>query len=247
MINIPKLFGQGFVSSALRSALKVIPNTYVLNIMQGPLKGSKWIKGAGVNGYWLGSYEIDHQKTFQSKIKETSTFYDIGSHVGFFTLLASKCVGPRGQVYAFEPNPRNIYFLKEHLRLNKTQNVTLIEKAISNETGVLNFSDDLGSSMGKLDKNGTTKVEVTTIDTLVAQGLKPPQFMKIDVEGLQDQVILGAIETIKKYKPQIIVEADCRPSDPQNFYSLLSPLGYKIICLTGPELECAGDFYCYCD
>jgi len=71
--------------------------------------------------------------------------------------------------------------------------------------------------------------------------------MNCDVEGLQDQVIAGALETIKKYRPQIIVEAECRPNDPNNFYSLLLPLGYKIICLTGPELECAGDFYCYCE
>ena len=60
---------------------------------------------------------------FYFQISKTITpgavVYDIGAHVSFYTLLAARLVSPGGKVVAFEPVPQNIYYLKEHLRLNR--------------------------------------------------------------------------------------------------------------------------------
>ena len=76
--------------------------------------------------------------------------FDIGAHVGFYTLLSSILVGPNGHVYAFEPLPRNLKYLKEHLRINKITNVHVFELAVSNLSGEGQFFEGPNSSMGRL-------------------------------------------------------------------------------------------------
>ncbi len=63
------------------------------------------------------------QKTFINEIKEGYVVFDIGAHVGFYTLLSSQLVGEQGQVVSFEPFPPNLSYLKRHIQLNKLKNV----------------------------------------------------------------------------------------------------------------------------
>ncbi len=79
----------------------------------------KWIVGSSNHGCWLGSYELKKQNQLVKYLKPGMIVYDIGAHVGFYTLIISKAVGPNGMVYAFEPFPDNIIFLKKHISLNK--------------------------------------------------------------------------------------------------------------------------------
>lgn len=88
----------------------MILKNFILLIIQGSNKGLKWIKGSGVNGYWFGCYESEKQKLIASYIKKGMICYDIGVHVGFYSLMFSKLVGNSGKVYVFEPNPKNLYF-----------------------------------------------------------------------------------------------------------------------------------------
>lgn len=103
MINFSKINKKSFLGKILRFFLKLIPKKTILPILQGPLRGSKWIVKAGVGGYWLGSYEVADQSLMVNNINKGDVVYDIGAHVGFFTLLASKLTGVKGKVYAFEP------------------------------------------------------------------------------------------------------------------------------------------------
>ncbi len=57
-------------------------------IMQGRLRGTKWIVGAGEHGYWLGSYEMNKRLAFEREIAPGTVMYDIGANVGYFSLLA---------------------------------------------------------------------------------------------------------------------------------------------------------------
>ena len=83
--------------------------------MQDKLKGKKWIVGSSNHGCWLGTYEFAKQRLFSETIREGSIVYDIGAHLGFYALLASVLVGPKGRVVAFEPLTKNICFLEKHL------------------------------------------------------------------------------------------------------------------------------------
>jgi len=177
-----------------------------MRILRGPLRGKKWIAGAHIHSCWLGSYESDKQKLFEGVIKEGETVFDIGANAGFYSMLASVLVGARGRVCAFEPLPRNVRLLSEHLRINQLANVQVIEAAVSDVDGETYFDDSPGNAMGHLSDVGTLRVQTITIDHWVAQNLLPiPHCLKIDVEGAELLVLAGARLTIEKHQPKIFL------------------------------------------
>jgi Met-10+ like-protein len=147
-MNFSGISGKTFLGRLLRYPLKFIPRRMKLPILQGRLRGKRWIAGSSTHGCWLGSYEYDQRILFEQLVAEGSVVFDLGAHVGFYTLLAAVLVGPRGKVYAFEPMPDNIYFLKEHLRLNRITNLTVIDRAVSDSSGVATFVEEPSSAMG---------------------------------------------------------------------------------------------------
>jgi len=246
MINFSKISDKGFIGKILRRILNIFPKPEIIRIFQGPLRGKKWIVNSGVNGYWLGTYEREHQRILEKNLRERDIFLDIGAHVGFFTILASQLVGKSGGIFAFEPLKRNIDFLRKHIALNKCDNITVIEAAISNSDGEALFDEDESSFMGKLSNRGTYSVKTVTIDQLVEEKvILPPSVIKIDVEGFQEKVLTGAMTTLQKYHPKIILEASYKKGDPENFYSILTSLGYVIEPIGEKSLENAGDFFAY--
>ncbi|MDJ0533005.1 MAG: FkbM family methyltransferase [Xenococcaceae cyanobacterium MO_207.B15] len=92
--------------------------------------------------------------------------FDIGAHRGYFTLNASRIVGNDGQVFAFEPLPRNISLLKKHLQFNNCTNVRLFEVAVSSKSGQKGFISR-NSFVGHLSQKGELKVEVIALDEFV--------------------------------------------------------------------------------
>jgi protein-L-isoaspartate O-methyltransferase len=135
MINFSGLPITSLLGIILRKVLSLIPPNFTVPILQGPLRGTRWIVGAQTHGMWLGSYEIDKQLAIKNSLKPGQVFYDIGANVGYYSLLAAKCVGNTGAVIAFEPLPRNIVYLTSHLRLNKITNTILLQKALSDHSG----------------------------------------------------------------------------------------------------------------
>jgi FkbM family methyltransferase len=166
----------------------------------------RWIVGAGTHGCWLGSYEYDKQRVFQKTVRAGATVYDIGANVGFYTLLASRLVGPSGQVFAFEPAPGNCRLLRKHLEMNGVSNVSLIEKAVFSSNGEGHFNCSANRSMGHLDASGTLSVPTVTIDAFAFDQTMPgPEVIKIDVEGAELEVLTGACQTIRHYRPVILL------------------------------------------
>ena len=108
-----------WLGRVLRFPLRLLPPETIVPILQGRLRGKRWIVGSGNHGCWLGSYEYEKRRAFEQTISAGNIVFDVGAHVGFYTLLASTLVGPTGRVVAFEPAPRNLRYLKEHLRLNR--------------------------------------------------------------------------------------------------------------------------------
>ena len=121
-----------------RLPLHLIPSHVVLRVLQGHAKGYKWIKGSATNGCWLGSYEAGKVQQFASVIREDMVIYDIGANVGYYTLIAAR-KAKMGVVYAFEPLPRNVEFLRKHLAINKISNAHIFDLAIADTSGEAGF------------------------------------------------------------------------------------------------------------
>lgn len=174
-------------------------------ILQGPLRGKRWIVGSQRHAFWLGTYEPDMQRLIADKVKFGTVFYDVGANVGFYSLLASTLVGP-GLVVAFEPLPRNVDYLRRHLALNSAENVKVLQLAICERTGFALFRGERTGAMGKLEASGDIRVSTDTIDSLVHQGvIAPPNYLKMDIEGAEFKALLGASMCFERYQPVLFL------------------------------------------
>ncbi len=230
MINLAKINSKSFAGKAVRWPLRLIPSSMTVRIMQGGNKGYKWVVGSGVHGYWLGTYEIEKQLLIMNYCKTAQIAYDIGAHVGFYTLLFSRLVGSYGRVYCFEPDLRNLYYLKRHLLMNRISNVCVFPIAVGNQTGYRYFCESQSSSMGHLSEKCENSIVISDrIDRLVYEYrlVKPPDIMKIDVEGAEFEVLKGMMETVKRCKPIIFI-AFHTSENKKLICQLLSELRFKI-------------------
>jgi FkbM family methyltransferase len=156
------------------------------------------------------------QQALAQHVKTGDVFLDIGANIGFFTVIAAKLVGEGGRVFAFEPVPKNAASLRRNLALNDFRQVRVFEAAISdhNGKGELRLSEWIGGAALSTaapppDQTGTLAVDLVTIDELVARNeITAPDFVKIDVEGAEMEVLQGMATTIQACKPTILFEID---------------------------------------
>ena len=196
-------------SKTLHWLISLIPPDTKVRILRGPIRGMKWVKGAGPNACWAGTYEVVRMREFADAIKQGDVVYDVGANVGIYSLYGSFEAGNAGRVYAFEPLERNLRYLRQHLALNKVQNCTVLESAVCNSEGTLAFSaTDWEPSMARLSTKGDITVPSTTLDSCIygERRFRPPNVVKIDVEGAEFEVLLGAARAIAEFHPTIFLE-----------------------------------------
>jgi len=205
LINFSAVRPETLAGKIVRYPFRVLPRDIVVPILQGPLRGKKWIVGSHLHGCWLGSYEWEMQKGMAREIKPGTTFYDIGANVGFYSLLASELVGS-GRVYAMEPLAANIAYLRRHLELNRVHNVEVMEMAISDEVGKLAFEPEGTRAMGRIGTGGSALVESSTLNFLLEEGrIAPPDCIKMDIEGAEYRALGAARECFARYRPKLFL------------------------------------------
>lgn len=166
--------------------------------------------------YVLGTRELPVQTVLASQVGPGDVVYDIGGNIGFFSLISARLAGEGGHVYAFEPLPENVDCLRRNLRTNGFENCTILDLALSDRSGqddLLLSKESGGSTISVEDRPpdfaGTLTVRVATADALVESGeIRPPDFVKLDVEGAEMQVLRGMKSVIETYRPGILFEVD---------------------------------------
>jgi FkbM family methyltransferase len=176
-------------------------------VLRGALRGRWWspLSGGKFGRVVGGSYEPDLTELFVRLVRPGSVIFDIGAHIGYYSLLAAMLSGPRGRVVAFEPNPRNLRFLRQHVRMNRLSTVDVLPVAVSDREGEAAFERGTGSGTGRLAATGSLQVTTTTVDAAAAKLGVAPGFLKIDVEGAEAKLLAGAIETIRLSRPVIFL------------------------------------------
>jgi FkbM family methyltransferase len=166
---------------------------------------------------FFGTYEPELRAIFRSTIPPGGVVIDVGANVGWHSLLMARLAGPSGRILAVEPNPSVRDRLKANLDANEIENVTVLPFAFSNRDGRVGFygppATDGGSGSGHLaisDSPGPEAnfdVDARRLDALVDElGLQRLDLLKIDVEGFEWPVLLGAEISIAKFRPQIVFE-----------------------------------------
>lgn len=176
-----------------RIPLNLIPDDMAVRVLRGPHRGLRWYPSSGVHSFWIGGYEPPVLRAFVEHVGPGSVVADVGANVGYYTLIASRLVGPTGKVVAFEPLPRNLLYLRSHISVNGLNNVHVVEGAVSDQSGELSFNARTNPAMGFLSETGNFRVATMALDAVWRQlALPPPNLIKIDVEGGEAAVLRGA-------------------------------------------------------
>jgi FkbM family methyltransferase len=231
-----------WLGSAAKAALSLVPSEMAVPVLQGPLRGKKWIAGSCVHSCWLGSYEIAESRQMATLVHPQSVFFDIGAQAGYHTLIASDLVGPAGQVFAFEPAPRNVSHIRRHLALNHISNVSVVESAVADRDGTMCFDEGSSLVSGHLSDTGPLSVRVLSLDCEIIRGNLPePDFIKIDVEGAELKVLQGAVELLLRRHPTLFIETHqwlprCESSR-RDCLRFLSEMDYQVLNIDVPALS----------
>lgn len=241
-VNLSGISQRTSVGWLLRLPLRLIPSNARLPILQGKLRGTRWIAGAGTHGCWIGSYEYESRRLFEKTVRPGMTVFDLGAHSGFYTLLASKMVGSGGRVIAFEPSPRNLSYLHRHLEINRIENVTVIEAAVSDTSGRQSFDAGAESELGHLSDEGDLEVETVALDELAHSGqVPPPDVVKMDIEGHEHLALLGAREMLTDRRPVLWISTHGKEVHEQ-CCRFLEALGYRLEPIGTEILDEASEF-----
>lgn len=190
--------------------------------------GHKMVLGlpAGLDIYLLGAKSHDSEIRLAAfllrYLQKGNTFFDIGAHVGYFSLLAEKCVGKTGSIVGFEASPSMYGYYKINTSLYN--NVVSEHLAVSNEEGEVVFFEYpmLYSEYNSIDgqqydeeewsahvKANKVSVPSVSLDHYCQTKKIFPDFIKIDVEGAEWMVLTGAENLLQTHKPVIILEFIC--------------------------------------
>lgn len=206
-MNPTQISDSTLLGKIIRLPFKLLPKGAVVRIIRGPARGMRWVVDSSTRGFWLGYWELESQRLFADHLRPGDVVYDIGAHVGLYTLASSVRVQAEGHVYAFEPLPRNLRYLRSHIELNRLINCTIVDAAVSDKSGSRRFDPTAHDSAGHLSNDGTISVRAISLDEFlsVGSGIRPPNAAKINAEGAEMKVLSGAHKILTEYAPTLFL------------------------------------------
>jgi len=233
----PMLTGIHLISWLLRCSLR---KAVVLNLR-------RWNVRMYLPPQWrgFGKYIFAFRESYEPELiylekflSPGSTFIDVGANMGIYTLVASRLVGEAGYVIAFEPSAQSFSLLRRNIALNALTNVLALPEALSNERGrtkLYHGPDPVCNSLGRdFSWDGDSEdVATETLDNLLRRtSLRRVDAIKIDVEGAEELVLRGALNTLTRMRPAIVFEINpgacsCLGLSPHGATELLQSLGYN--------------------
>jgi FkbM family methyltransferase len=211
-----RLLLRALASDTLRPVLEPLLERHVWRVEQGQGAGLK-LHLPQNRDYVMGASELPVQRAIAGHLRPGGVFYDVGANVGFFSLLAARRVGATGRVCAFEPVPANAQSVRANAELNGLGNLRVFEVAAGRENKLADFLLTRWDGGGSLSEQAVmpahvmsrTQVRVAPLDALIeAEALPLPDFVKIDVEGTEMDVLAGMSGTIRRCMPILLYEVD---------------------------------------
>jgi FkbM family methyltransferase len=162
-------------------------------------------------------------------LREGMNFFDIGAYVGWHSIRAARIIGASGRIVSFEPDPTNRRQLEANLALNGVKNCLVVPLAAWSKTGdELGWYTQKSSDCCRIDEAArSATVKTTILDDLAADlGLDRLDWIKIDVEGAEAEVLRGAKEILRKHRPLLFIEIH---NTVRTVRDLLGSYGYSIV------------------
>ena len=194
---------------------KLLIFLWLINQKKG-LKNEIYIKNkTGLFYFPKGGYSVWESSIYDGndikpyfKLKD-GTFIDVGANIGKYTLILGNRLKDMGKVISIEPEKRNFSVLKKNVKINKLNNIILENVALSNKNGVIKLYLSKGAGRHSIKKvtGNKTFVQGIKLDDLIKKyKITDVNLIKIDVETAEVEVLEGAMKTIKKNSPKMIIE-----------------------------------------
>ena len=199
-------------------------------ILVGPLRGCCWSLGSRgkLARIFLGTYEPRVTSWFLENVSAGDSMFDVGANVGYYTVLAGRIVGDRGQVVAIEPASTNVHNLHNNVRLNQLTNVKIFPGAAGEKNATVRFHNGAGTGTGHISKEGGTEIPMRRLDDLATAYDVVPTMLKIDVEGAELNVLRGATRLLTDAKPNILLSTHGQAAH-ERCLRLLCHYGYAAV------------------
>lgn len=262
------LYNKG-INCFLRNSIKPFSNI-LPDKLKFPINGEFTVRGNGVPPFkmltnptscvtkylfWgnVEGFEFSSVKVFCEIVKNSKVFFDIGSNIGYYSLLASSINNKNIKVYAFEPMPSAYDFLIKNIEINHFNNINPQKLALSNEKGNATFysiANDKFQDFPQLTGDGglssshsgsrtkiNFEVDINTLDNFVKDNLGDLKIdlIKLDTEANEHLVLRGSDEVLKNHRPIIQCEI-LKNQIEQEVESILKSYDYKYFRATDKGL-----------
>jgi len=186
--------------------------------------------------FWYGHKDYWETHHLRKLLRRGSVVFDIGANIGYYAITLAATLGSECRVYAFEPFPPTYERLLTHITLNSfTEIISAHRLALSDRERVAHMRIRVGSNSGsaRLDTAGE-RIPTTTLDIFCSRHrIERLDFVKIDAEGHEEFVLAGGAQTIRQYRPLILLELDPpllsdAGSSVERVVSLLRSHGYSL-------------------
>ena len=147
-----------------------------------------------------GERFLRESSIFRPLINPGDTVFDVGANIGYFSLYFRSLVGSTGKVYAIEPDPDNIEDLQAVVDATGQNGIELLPVAAGADCKSVSFEPGLNST---IDVDGSYQVQQISLDSIRD---RKPDFIKVDVEGYEGEVLKGMWKTIRELKPRLLME-----------------------------------------
>jgi FkbM family methyltransferase len=177
-----------------------------------------------------GEYGEHEAKVFEQILGPGQVVVEVGANMGAHTVHLAKLVGPNGQVLAYEPQRPMFYLLCANLALNEHFHARAYHAAMGSAPGSIKvpvLDHRAAQNFGGLSLERAAQGEDVPLITLDSLSLPSLRLLKIDVEGMESDVILGGRQTIIRHRPILYVENDRRQHSAQ-LIGLIEELGYDL-------------------
>ena len=210
-----------------------------VNVHGIPLLTNIHDSGIGALLFLKGGYAPARVSEIREVVKEGDTVIDIGANIGYFTVLLADIVGPKGKVYAFEPDPRNVHLLQQTIERNGWAHVKAEQKAVSNKAGEFLLYQSqcwAANALTSGEHVSTTRVQVVTLDDYFSSERRV-DFIKMDMDGSEPLAIQGMTQIIQR-NPHLKVLAEYQPgnlkrylNNPLDFINIAARHGLKLTAI----------------
>lgn len=157
-----------------------------------------------------GGWELPSTAAVRRVVKSEQTALDIGANIGWYTVILSRIVGPKGRVVAFEPMPEPAEITRRHISMNSLSNASLHEIALDDrdhdDEVTFGYAWPLDPLKDPVQQNAAL-VHFRRLDRVADEiGLSHVDFIKIDVDGYEARLLRGADSVLRRDHPVILLE-----------------------------------------